>query len=379
MNSRFKSKHWEAPTYAPAHTGVLQRKCACGSSPGISGECDSCRENRLRRSEVPQVVRDVLHSPGHPLDAPAQSFFAGRFGHDFSHIRVHADSVASVSAASIGARAYTVGNHIAFAGGQYSPNSVDGRRLLAHELTHAVQQQGGGASQLQVVDSAMHEREADQASDAIHSGGMIPSPTLQSRHIAARDKDTAVKTCAKTHTIPDDVYTAIDAAWKKSGHGGDVVTEQGGRIVTDKTGKRVIRTSTGGGGSISLPNEEAGDVTTGTFHTHPYSKAEDSELGVSFSGADIKNFVAGGQGSVKYIGAGSCYFVLDTLDQTKKDACKKEDLVKRWDDAFAGATGSFQAQTETAVAATIAGCGLCYYKACQPDKKSAVPKTAKLV
>ena len=185
MNSRLKTKHWDGPpTYGPAHSGVLQRKCACGGSPGISGECDSCRQNQVRRTEVPQVVQDVLHSPGHPLDSPAQSFFAGRFGHDFSHIRVHSDSLASVSAASIGARAYTVGSHIAFAGGQYSPTSLEGRRLLAHELTHAVQQQGGRASELQIVDSPTHEREADQVADAIHAGGMIPSLTraIQPHH-----------------------------------------------------------------------------------------------------------------------------------------------------------------------------------------------------
>ncbi len=82
---------------------------------------------------------------------------------------------------------------------------------------------------------------------------------------------------------------------------------------------------------------------------------------------------------MKYIGAGSCNFVLDTLDQTKRDGCKTEDINKRWDDAFAGATGDIQAKVETAIVAAIAGCGLCYYKACRPDKKSDVPKTANLV
>src|SRR4030095_14352351 len=116
MNSRLKTKHWDAPpAYSPAHAGVLQRKCACGGSPGISGECESCRRNQLRRTEAPQVVQDVLNSPGHLLDSQTQDFFASRFGHDFSHIRVHSDSLASASAASVGARAYTVGNHIAFA------------------------------------------------------------------------------------------------------------------------------------------------------------------------------------------------------------------------------------------------------------------------
>src|SRR5205823_11039176 len=128
--------------------------------------------------------------------------------------------------------------------------------------------------------------------------------------------------------------------------------EHGGRIVTDKAGKRTIRTGAGGGGSISLPGEQAGDVTTGTFHTHPYSKSEGSTLGVAFSGGDISNFIAGGQGSVKYVGAGSCNFVLNTINQTKRDACKTKDIEKFWNDAFGKASGSFQDKVATAVKAS---------------------------
>src|SRR5207244_4076189 len=96
-------------------------------------------------------------------------------------------------------------------------------------------------------------------------------------------------------------------------------------MVTDKKGKRQIRTGGGGGGSISLPAEKPGDVTEGTFHTHPYSKSEKSHLGVSFSGEDLTNFIAGGQGRVKYIGAGTCIFAVETLDSAAQDACKKKD------------------------------------------------------
>ena len=64
-----------------------------------------------------------------------------RFGHDFSQVRVHADARASDSARAVNARAYTVGRHIAFASDEYTPHSIEGQRLLAHELTHVVQQQ----------------------------------------------------------------------------------------------------------------------------------------------------------------------------------------------------------------------------------------------
>ncbi|MFX9069685.1 hypothetical protein ABTN30_20590, partial [Acinetobacter baumannii] len=78
-----------------------------------------------------------------------------------------------------------------------------------------------------------------------------------------------------------------------------------------------------------------------------------STAGVSFSGDDINNFIAGGQGNVKYIGAGTCIFALDTIDSTARDGCKSEDIRKRWNDAFAAAGGTFQAKVKTAVKAAI--------------------------
>jgi hypothetical protein len=388
LKTAAKSLNIAPAAQAPAFLGVLQRKCECGRTADVSGECDECRnEHSLRGGEVPASVRDVMRDAGAPLGRESRDFFGARFGHDFSRVRIHADSRAADSAKEVGARAYTVGNHIAFGAGLYSPSTNEGRRLLAHELTHTIQQENGVAPSWTISDSAAHEGEADRAAAAIYGAGPMPVATTQVATSIARDKsegeaakaESKAAECPKNHTLPDDVYDAVGAAWKKSGHGGKTVTEQGGRIVTDSAGKRVIRTGSGGGGSISLPDEKTGDTTEGTFHTHPYSKSEDSELGVSFSGGDISNFVGGGQGKVKYIGAGSCYFVLDTLDQTKKDGCKKADLEKRWDESFGKPKGNFQKKVETAVKATIAGCGLCYYRTCRPNAKSAVPKTAALV
>jgi hypothetical protein len=92
--------------------------------------------------EAPSLVDDVLRQGGTPLDGPTEAFFASRFGVDFSQVRVHADADAARSAHMVGARAYTVGSHIAFGAGHYSPHSTEGRQLLAHELTHVVQQTG---------------------------------------------------------------------------------------------------------------------------------------------------------------------------------------------------------------------------------------------
>jgi len=91
-------------------------------------------------SSVPPIVHEVLRSPGHPLDPATRAFMEPRFGHDFSRVRVHADARAAESARSVNALAYTVGRDLVFASNLYAPQT-DGRRLLAHELVHVVQQQ----------------------------------------------------------------------------------------------------------------------------------------------------------------------------------------------------------------------------------------------
>jgi Domain of unknown function (DUF4157)/HNH/ENDO VII superfamily nuclease with conserved GHE residues len=93
---------------------------------------------------MPPDLAEVVRSPGRPLDADTRAFLEPRFGRDFSTVRVHADVDAARSASDIRAHAYTVGNHIVFGGGMFSPATHHGRRLLAHELTHVVQQTSGG-------------------------------------------------------------------------------------------------------------------------------------------------------------------------------------------------------------------------------------------
>lgn len=89
---------------------------------------------------APSAVEDVLSAPGRPLDSATRVFFEDRFGYDFSRVRVHADGKAAGSAQMVDALAYTVGRNIVFGAGQYSPGTRDGRRLMAHELAHVVQQ-----------------------------------------------------------------------------------------------------------------------------------------------------------------------------------------------------------------------------------------------
>lgn len=142
------------PALRPSQSIMLQRKCACGGSPESTGECAECKEKReatLQRSvgnqatpsaapTVPPIVHDVLSSPGQPLDAGPLAFMEPRFGQDFSQVRVHTDEQAAESAQAVNALAYTVGRDVVFGTGQYAPGTSGGRRLMAHQLTHVVQQ-----------------------------------------------------------------------------------------------------------------------------------------------------------------------------------------------------------------------------------------------
>ena len=94
---------------------------------------------------TPSIANNIrsLNGSGSPLPPATRAFFEPRFGSDFSGVRVHTDSRAADTAKSLQARAFTVGENIAFGSGQYAPESEAGRHLLAHELTHVVQQSGG--------------------------------------------------------------------------------------------------------------------------------------------------------------------------------------------------------------------------------------------
>ena len=96
-----------------------------------------------QRDDDDSPVKDVVRSQGSPLDSETRSDMESRLGHDFGDVQVHTDSQASASAKSVQAHAYTVGNHVVFGEGTYSPSTDQGKRTLAHELTHVVQQRSG--------------------------------------------------------------------------------------------------------------------------------------------------------------------------------------------------------------------------------------------
>lgn len=91
---------------------------------------------------APPAVQEALSSSGQPLDPATRGLMESRFGHDFGNVRVHADARATESAQQIDAAAYTSGSDIVFGAGRYAPGTPSGQQLLAHELTHVIQQRG---------------------------------------------------------------------------------------------------------------------------------------------------------------------------------------------------------------------------------------------
>jgi hypothetical protein len=132
-----------APDSAVQHA----RTCGCG---GTCPECRRAKLNRSSRSSGPApstgtaLIDGAVRSAGLPLSAEAKTFFEPRLNADLSDVRLHTDAEAARSADALNAHAYALGRHVVFGEGEYRPDSEAGRRLLAHELAHVVQQQRGG-------------------------------------------------------------------------------------------------------------------------------------------------------------------------------------------------------------------------------------------
>src|SRR5438067_352922 len=182
-----RTKAAPVPSFRPVWGGLLQCKCACGGELGPTGKCEACRKKKPQSrvgnlpapsslnhrpstgSQAPPIVHEVLRSPGRPLDSSTQAFMEPRFGHDFSQVRLHTDDRAAKSALAVNALAYTVGRDVVFAAGRYRPGTAEGRRLLAHELTHTIQQRHAPKAERSEEISlgppeSFNEREAESAS-----------------------------------------------------------------------------------------------------------------------------------------------------------------------------------------------------------------------
>ena len=154
----------------------LRRKC-----PGCEDEEKLQRQTQNPHAEIPgpglDTVAATLRQGGRPLDATTRSFFEPRFGVDFSAVRIHTDTKAAASARAVNALAYTVGRDVVFNAGQYAPHRDSGKRLLAHELTHVVQQGGQAAAHVQRLEGDLEKGPSTEFMDAgwsdLHEIGIV--------------------------------------------------------------------------------------------------------------------------------------------------------------------------------------------------------------
>jgi Domain of unknown function (DUF4157)/Putative RNase-like toxin, toxin_1 len=232
-------KQPQTPTISLLSRGnLLQRKCvSCGQHTIAGGECSGCAKTKVNLQRkltigasndpleleadrvadqvmaapthpavgsappriqrftgqaagqveaAPASVDHVLSSPGRLLERSLQQDMGQRFGHDFSRVRVHTDAAAERSAQDVNANAYTVGQDIVFGAGRFAPGTISGRRLIAHELTHVVQQSRSGLSS-GINGGYGLESEAEHAPHEVVRGGSVVSVSGASDIRIARD------------------------------------------------------------------------------------------------------------------------------------------------------------------------------------------------
>jgi hypothetical protein len=151
LNTPSDASEQEAHRVSSQVLGAPRGSCACG------GGCSHCRGRSWSRTSQPIVrqassdhgqvapagVQDALgNSTGQPLDASTRAFMEPRFGHDFSRVRVHTDAAAASASRNLSASAFTLGSSIFFNADRYEPHRLSGLGLIAHELTHVMQQSG---------------------------------------------------------------------------------------------------------------------------------------------------------------------------------------------------------------------------------------------
>ncbi len=245
MSNRQTAQTQAPVSFTPVGSGLLQRKCECGNHTTAGGECGECaRKKGISQSKitlqneqaaVPPIVHEVLGSPGQPLDAETRNFMEPRFGGDnfvqvpinlsplpasnltvgrandrreseaeeaakrvlghaeapvsnaranFGHVQIHTGMRAAEAARSVDSRAFTVGRHVVFDANEFRPNTYEGKRILAHELAHVVQQTGAQDTQPTTIRRlAKPETVTDQG------GPIPPAPNVQAGDSGLAPKD----------------------------------------------------------------------------------------------------------------------------------------------------------------------------------------------
>jgi outer membrane protein OmpA-like peptidoglycan-associated protein len=158
----------------------LQRACVgCGATTEHDDEPKIHRlaEGGTQQTEAPDGIATRLGA-GRPMEQGVRDFFEPRFGTDFSTVRVHADASADAAARSVNALAFTLGRDVVFRADQYAPHADSGRRLLAHELTHVVQQRGSDARVQRQAAATCPPREKDEKTRSKAAGGVLKTDVV---------------------------------------------------------------------------------------------------------------------------------------------------------------------------------------------------------
>ena len=220
-----------ADTITSASQPVLARKCASCESTGSS--CASCaaepEETVQRKSESPAGPAGAANAAnsihgldaGEPLHRETRAMMEPRFGSDLSQVRVHADARAADSARSVNALAYTVGRDIVFGAGEYAPQTSTGQKLLAHELTHFVQQ-SSAAFQPMLQRACSKDPECEPAEEGELPGSNVKGSAQHfSKSYKREEKEKAEEEETKTpREIRDELCSKVppDPACTADGH-----------------------------------------------------------------------------------------------------------------------------------------------------------------
>lgn len=220
-----------SPLTAPMVPGGLEPKLALGSvDDPLEHEADRVANQVMRTSAVassiacdkagaspgasadvpPPSVPGGLQRPAAQLSAEDSQFVEQHFGHDFTGVRIHTGAEAADSARALGARAYTVGNDVVFASGQYAPDTRDGQKLLAHELAHVIQQRKGLAQSIQrKPDDSPQPDAGSSRGAAAPPGAAVPGP--DANEAAARDQDPDLARIDRKTQSPKENEDAVRA------------------------------------------------------------------------------------------------------------------------------------------------------------------------
>jgi hypothetical protein len=174
----------------------LQKKATSESSPEAS-------------PDLQERINGLQHG-GQPLAESERAFVEPRFGYDFSGVRIHTDEQAAEMARSVNARAFTVGQDVVFGSGQYQPRSSEGQRLLAHELTHVVQQRHGGTYPPAPLHNSNLEREADRAASTFMDGGGLIRVAYGSAPGLARQPRSLSQSLNPSSLSDEELYQEIN-------------------------------------------------------------------------------------------------------------------------------------------------------------------------